>query len=649
MADSPLNSQSKDRDDSGKGLTFYPMSPREKRIRDMVLADFALFAEAAIPKHKKFSDYLSHYYNEVKKKRKKGQANVPVPLASDTVDSIHADVMANTVNSDGLLIDTQPTEGTDEMQAEANKDLILHQAYVDGMSAAWSDLSKTTVMFGTSVAKVVYVERWGTFTDKEEIRDMFGAVVGYAKIESEKMVYRGPTLVPVDIFDFFPHPDLVEPEEPLPKIHRFIATPEMVEERSRQGLFKNTRYINWDHANLDEEEQTDSEPKKERRRLARGGGGHGATQKGIECYEWVGMYDIDNSGKRANSVCVVTEDGIVLRDEPLPYHDQDGPYICPRINRIPGEFWGIGAIEKQHPMIHGVNALNNTMLDALYQGVHPPRLVDERGIPNQSELVNRKGQIIHVRRKDGENMENYFKQLHPQSVAPDVWNAMGTYKDWAGEASGRTEFMRGQVPSESQTATAVDRTFRQASAKFKLLLREIEDTGLIPLCDKMQKINLQFMDQAEVVRVIGRKGIGWRKITPEDIAGQVHFVALGSSREVDKSTNIQQLMQLLQVVRGDPQLQQLTPMIFLALTDQFNLPHREMIQDRLQWMQQKLQYYEQLEMYTAQINAQRGLPPPTAAAPNAGGGMTNMPQVSNAQDLLSSINNRNAVQVGGQV
>lgn len=633
--------------ESDKSLTQYPISANDKRIRDRVLADFMVFREAAQQKHKKFSDYLSHYYNEIKKKRKRGQANVPVPLASDTVDSIHADVIEHTVNSDGLLIDTRGAEATDQLQSEATKDLILHQAYVEKMAAEWSQLAKSTIMFGTSAAKVGYVERWATYTDKEEIKDAFGNLVGYAKVRSEKLVYRGPTLIQVDIFDFFPHPDMIEPEDDLAIIHRFIATPELVAERKRQGLYKNTQHINWEHANISEEERSDNEEKKRRHDLAGRDGDYGATRKGVEAYEWQGMYDLKGNGKRVNSVCVVTEDGIVLRADELPYHDGEKTYIVPRINRIAGEFWGIGAVEKEHPMIHGVNALNNTGLDALYQGVHPPTLVDAKGIPNQSELVNRKNQIIHVNRGQNESLENYFRRLPPENVAPDVWRAMGMYKEWAGEASGRTDFMKGQLPSKDQTARAVSTTFKQASAKFKLLLREIEDTGLVPLCEKMQAINLQFMDQAEVVRVIGRKGMHWREISPEDIAGQVHFVALGSSREIDKATNIQQLMQLLEVARGDPQLQHLVPMIFLALTDQFNLPHREMIQDKLQWQEQKMQYYEQLEMQVAQINARQGIPPQQAA--QGGSGMRNMPQVTNQQETTASINGRNSVQVGGQV
>ncbi len=634
--------------ESDKGLmTLYPISAKDKRIRDMVIADFDVFKRAAGPKHKKFSDYLSHYYNEVKKKRKKGQANVPVPLASDTVDSIHADVIEHTVNADGLLIDTRGTEATDQLHSEANKDLILHQAYVEKMATDWSQLAKTTIMLGTSAAKVGYVERWATYTDKEEIKDAFGNLVTYAKVKSEKLVYRGPALIPVDIFDFFPHPDMIEPEDDLPIIHRFIITPELATERKRQGLYRNTKYIDWKRANMSQETQSDNEEKRDRRKMAGGGDDYGATRKGVEAYEWQGMYDLEGNNKRVNTVCVVTEDGIVLRADELPYHDEEKTYIVPRINRMPGEFWGIGAIEKEHPMIHGVNALNNTMLDALYQGVHPPRLVDDKGVKDQSELVNRKGQIIHITRRDNESLDSYFKTLPPQQVAPDVWRAMGMYKDMAGDASGRKDFMKGSLPDKGQTATAVSTTFKQASAKFKLLLREIEDTGLVPLCEKMQAINLQFMDQMEVVRVIGRKGMHWREISPEDIAGQVHFVALGSSREIDKATNIQQLMQLLEVARGDPQLQHLVPMIFLALTDQFNLPHREMIQDKLQWQEQKMQYYEQLEMQVAQINAQQGIPPQTAA--QGGSGMRNMPQVTGPESTQASINGRNSVQVGGQI
>jgi hypothetical protein len=614
----------------------------------MVLGDFGVFREAAREKHKKFLDYMEHYYTKIQKKRKKGQANVPVPLAADTVDSLHADMIEKTVNSDGLLIDTQGTEGTDTLQTEACKDLILHQAYVEKMSAVWSQMVKTTVMLGTAAAKVGYVERWGTFTENQEVYDAYGNVIGMTKAQVEKLVYRGPTMIPVDIFDFFPHPDLVEMEDDLPIIHRFIATPELVAERERQGLYKHTKYIKWKQADISEEQRSENEEKKGRRKLATGGGSYGATRKGVECYEWQGMFDLKANNERVNCICVVTEDGIVLRADKLPYHDGEKTYICSRINRMPGEFWGVGAIEKQHTMIHGVNALNNTILDALYQGVHPVRLVDDKGIPNQSELVNRRGQIVHVNRRDGEALESYYRTLPPERVAPDAWQAMGMYKEWAGEASGRTDFMRGHMPSQKQTATASNITYTQAAAKFKVLLREIEDTGLIPLCEKMQRINLQFMDQSEVVRIIGRKGMNWRTIKPEDIAGQVHFVALGSSREIDKATNIQQLMQLLEVVRADPQLQQITPIIVSSLTDQFNLPHREMIQDKLQWLQQKMQYYEQLEMQVAQINAQRGVPPPMGGN-QVGSRMQNMPQVTGMQDTMQSVNQRNTVQVGGQV
>lgn len=633
-----------------KAVDYKPKA-RDKLIIERVLNDFETFSDALRDKHKHFSDFLKHYHNVVQKKRKQGQANVPAPLAAETVDTVHADIVDKTIGSDGLLVDITPGEATDIQHAEASKDLIQHQLYVEEAETVWGQLVKTCLQLGTAPAKVSYVERYKTFTERQPVIDMFGNRVGFERVRSEKLVYKGPAITPVDIFDFFPHPDMVELDDDVPIIHRFIATPEHIKERARQGLYKNTRYVDFEKK-ISQLDDGDHAEKRERRELA-GIKYHAATRLGVECYEWQGMYDLHENDIRVNCVFVVTSDGVLLRADELPYDDQEKTYICPRINRTAGEFWGVGLIEKQHPMIHGLNALNNTLLDALYQAVHKKRLIDSKGIPNKAELVNRQGQIIRIQRRGaGEPLDNYYRELDVGRVAPDVWQAMGMYQDWASKASGVADFMKGYLPSKVQSATAIQTTSSQASAKFRLLLKEIENTGSIPICKRMQKINLQFFDQAEVVRVIGRRGLHWRTINPEDIAGEVHFVALGSTREIDKGVNIQQLMQTIQVASGSPQLQKVITILFLALTDQFKLPHRDMIQDILGWEQQKTQYYEQMKMQIAQMQMQRGeMPNIPEITGGAGGRMQprteQIPGATNQQELLATMNAKNRTFAGG--
>jgi hypothetical protein len=250
-------------------------------------------------------------------------------------------------------------------------------------------------------------------------------------VPQDTLVYKGPTMIPIDPFDFFPHPQMVNIHDDLPAIHRFYATRNHLKDMERQGFYRNVDFIDWKHEGKLSEPELD-ERKKERRNLA----GVKETQEekdAVECYEWQGMYDLDGTGERVNAILVVTADNIVLRAEELPYYDKKKTYEYMKIFPIQGEFYGQGLIEKQHAI--------------------------------ESELVNRSGQFVHVDRGQGENLQtDFLYRMQPEMIAPDAYNILNMIKGYAQSVSLAQAPATGDLPGSKQTATAVSTAFGQSCA-----------------------------------------------------------------------------------------------------------------------------------------------------------------------------------------
>jgi len=626
---------------------IYIPDPLEILVEQRVLGDFSKFRDALYRKHEKFAKYYEYYYNARQLNKPRGQANVPVPLAAEAVDTIHADVMDKLFSTEGLLIDTMGREVMDENQASAIRDMIRYQCYEDNIRRKFMDSVKDCLICGSSVWKVAYTERYENLPVTKPIMNPFtGQPIDYEITEEEVEVYKGPTYIPVDIFDFFPHPEMKHIDDDLPVIHRFFATKEHLEAMERQGLYENVKYVKFNEESTNETE--DDQNKQRRRRLA-GVDDSTSGKDVVECYEWQGPFDIDGDGSKENCVLVVTKDGVVLRAEEMPYYDRKKTYCMMRIFNIPNELWGIGVVEKQQPMIEGANILMNVILDMFTMNVNSPVLVKD-GFIDDDELVARQGQIMHVDPdllSPGEPISTVFERIIPGNIAPDAYNLLEMFKTDGKNVTTVTDTKAGHVPSSKQTATAVQTAFTQASVRFKALLSMIEDSGLIPMCDKMQKINQQFIDQPYAYRIIGHKSQYWRQISPSEISTRVNFISLGSTRETDRAMNIQQLMQAINIFGGNPMLQGALPLLAIKLAEEFKLPNIELIKQVLQYEQQRSQVIQAMQMQVAQAQAQQGMMPQIPQEPV--GIQREIPEPTNQQDLLDSMMAKNRTQVGARV
>lgn len=617
----------------------YSPTLEEDLIVQKVMSDFSDSVFAIREKHNKFADYLEHYMNLPQIKRPRGMANITIPMAPQHVDTINADLIEKQYASDGVNIDVLGREGVDKFQAQPVRDLIRAQLHQANGRDILRDLNFMSLVYGTAPYKVIYDEEYEYMPVRRQIENPF--LPEYSDSYVDRVLtlkYKGPKVIPIDIFDFYPHKAMVDIDKDLLPICHRIHRP-MSYFKSRKDpvtgdpIYKNLQFIQVDKFGNASTASDDDMHQRSRRQQMSIMVGSGAVHTGIECIEWEGWYKWE--GEEQWCIATVGPNGVLMRFEPLPYYER--MYGAQRLFRIPNEFWGIGIIEKNHMIIHAHNAITNITIDAFYQGVNPQTLVANNAI-DDAEMVARAGQLTHVNSADGEKpLTNYVYRMEPQFVSQDAYILQDRLEKYGEDLSTVTDIKKGSVPSSRQTATAIQTSFSQASIRFKDLLYMIEGTGLLVICRKMHKINLQFFDAPEVINVVGQNGMFWpRKITPEQIAANVDFVSLASSRELDRAMNIQQLSNLLNISMGNQMLMPVITPLFMKLAEEMKIPNLDELQQTMQWWTNQYQMYQMWLMQQQQMYGYGQQPQQMDMSMNRNVAPQELPQATDTQGQIAS-------------
>lgn len=605
------------------------ISPEKKaEFLQLVLEQYAESKRVMQPKHEKFISFLEMYYGVKQKDRPRGYANIPVAMLQEGVDSVVADMMDKIMGTD-LQISTKGRERGDEMYAEAIKNVVKYQAYFDNWKRKLRDLVFSFALFGNAPAKVIYDRRFAPVLRRKPIFIPNGgdlsmpAMPGQMPADSfaeitRELIYHGASLVNVDIFDFYPHADMVEIDDPLSVIHRFNLPQSALIQRQRDGIYENVGAL----LEAMRDKTTDGIDaqvqgyKKRRRELTGINYSHDETNF-PEMLEWQGYYDINDDGEDELCIGVVSTsgDGLVHRLDELPYFGGDKTYIFGRMFRVQGEFWGIGLAEKMENDQRAATALRNAMLDSYYKQAQPRTFLEENSVNNEGELDTPRG-VVHVSNDD----RPIQQKIMVEQVMPIGADGYQLYQQIISDGqakAGMNDMKAGRVPGQSTTATVGSQAFSQASIRFKDMLWMFENSILIPLCDKAHAINQQFIDKPYAISIVGQeRGMYWQMVDPTQIAGKVNFESLASTKQVDKQVNIEQMMRAIQVAAGNPMTAAAVPLIFIRLMQEWEISDMEEIKVAVgyQAMMQQLYMAAQQQLTPMQAMAmqqgQYGIPMP---------------------------------------
>ncbi len=347
----------------------------------------------------------------------------------------------------------------------------------------------------------------------------------------------------VDLFDFYMDPIASDIQSAKYVIHRIERTLEQVKKNKAYDVPKEL------------EEEVMEETYKIRRDAVIGVTRHARNNNGVEIFEYWGDWEID--GEVQPALITLANRRYILRIEKNPYTHKQKPFVAFHDTQIPNEFWSIGEIEPIRKLQYELNDTRNQRMDNVSLILNRLWLVNKNADVDEAELVSQAGQIIHAQ----DISEKGIRDLQTPDVTTSSYNEETLIKDDAKTASGVNDFISGQAGSGisgssigNETARGIMLLQEAGNARFRYKLDNLEDS-LKKLGEQLIALNQQFITKAQLIRIIGEKGLQWVDVTPEEIKGQFDLqVEAGSTQPMNKSVRRAEARELLATVAPFAQL-----------------------------------------------------------------------------------------------
>lgn len=254
-----------------------------------------------------------------------------------------------------------------------------------------------------------------------------------------------------------------------------------------------------------------------------------------------------------NDKCVVILNrSYVAKEDDNPFWHKKKPYVKDVYTKVPGEFYGIGMIEMIEDLQDELNTERNQRIDYRSYSMRRPFKVRRGANIDPNQLVWKQGQKIYVDEMDDievmsvadNNLSGSFNQ--EQLIKQDMRDTTGAHDVVMG------------TPSSGETATATMSRDNNASMRFKLVISSVEKRLLVGISRMMIQLNQQFMEDIRLLPLFDQSADEWPEVTPEDIQGEFHLIAAGSSVEpmANKEAFKQRMVELYNIVAQDPFMQE---------------------------------------------------------------------------------------------
>lgn len=235
-----------------------------------------------------------------------------------------------------------------------------------------------------------------------------------------------------------------------------------------------------------------------------------------------------------------------LRDN--PYGLNYDPFIKTDLWANPFEFLGTGIAEKSRDLQDQLNSEVNQRLDnrALRQNV---QFKVRRGANiNTRSLRSSPGAIWLTDDMDALDVVNI-----PDISSNNSFNEENMLEQKIEEITGVTKYSTGAGADSRRTATEVNTLTKMSSKGFALHVKIIEESFIKPLIKKFMYLNSRFAEKERTIRILGKDGYQFIKVTPDDLLKTNYdLVAKGSSELTDKNMKVQQMVNFKGMIAQDP-------------------------------------------------------------------------------------------------
>lgn len=219
---------------------------------------------------------------------------------------------------------------------------------------------------------------------------------------------------------------------------------------------------------------------------------------------------------------------------PYPYD----PFDDVRMWNVPKEFFGIGAAEVVISFQNDINLFRSMRLENIELALKAPWLANPLFDLDIDNILFAPDNIILTN-----DIERGIKKLEVPPITQGSYQEEALMKYDAQDASGSTEFNRGNTPSRQETATTVVQLQRAGLQRLQTVLKVVGVQWFRSIIKKTIIQMRTYMSQPEYEMLIGEPDAGLFALSPKEIARLFHFMPSATSvqqvREIEQSNFIQ--------------------------------------------------------------------------------------------------------------
>lgn len=480
------------------------------------------------------------------------------PTPFKIVESMHPRIM-RTVFGNERWFQLYGVGESDDVPSKAQEAICRDQFRAMNYRSKASRFVRAGLTYGTAIQKTYWRQEVGERAYRKARRVPNPETPGATKTKLEEvkrteLMFDGNDCVNIPIFDFLAPPSANSIEDAEWACDRSLWPDYRVKQQIELGHWIGLEGLKDDPGSTD---GNYADEFKERKAYAYGvfDGRQAMQSPHIPHYQvidWWGPLVIKNDeGNYTTRICNVVMlqpegKALIARVTVNPFWHGKKPYQVWRPIDVEDEFYGIGAIEmiarlsrekdkKRTLLMHGSQMAGNPMWAVSDQSNIPP-----------GQMVAQPGLTIRV-----PDPKNSILPLAFPDVTDVALKAENILEAEMREVSGVTAPVIGvndPMSGASKTATQSNNDLDEANMRLSGAISNFDLQVTCPMLEQMAWNNMQFCGVEKVIRDVGPMGINYRDrymIRPEDLIGQFIVQPLSGFRLMTKTTQVQQLINLL--------------------------------------------------------------------------------------------------------
>lgn len=493
--------------------------------------------------------------DETAEKPKYSRANIKVPEIFSHVETIAPRLVASSLASRPYVaVLPRPREGTfgvsTEESAATMEILIDHQLSerleIFDLASKWA---RVALIHGIAPAGVSW--RYEKRRMRVRVPDLstnlardaytsFGMVIRWKDEEQDVVVYDDPWITLIDPLDFFWAPRALTIDDARYVIHRSYVTMEYLEKLEEQGVFENVKKIPL------------------RKDIAAG------RERHSERLDYLGLSDAEpdpeepefellDYWENEQVITIANRETVIRKPQANPHNAGVKPFVAGYVIPSTVSLHGISVVEAPETLQDALDDWRNIRLDNATLLLYKTWYARQDTDVDPEALILRPGGFVPVPDFD------CLKEIDVKDLRPSAYQEDAILREDIQRATGAWDPMRGSPMPRRATATEFAGRLEQGAFRFQDMRRCWETSGLLAAVKLMGAMNQQYIERNRLIPILGPEGARkWLDVSPEAIAGQFHYMFLGSATEpiANRDLRRQQMVQLYQIAKDDPNVNQ---------------------------------------------------------------------------------------------